>query len=100
MELLYKLKEIGVNTSYNGAAVKDTKIKNLRVLVTGSIEGSTREQIKKLLISYGANVVSSASSLTDLVFAGEKSSEAKIQKASNADIIKVRNIKDIEEYVN
>jgi hypothetical protein len=33
------------------------------------------------------------------MFVGAKASEAKIQKASNAIIIKVNNIKDIEDYV-
>ena len=68
---------------YKGSKVIETKLTNKKVVITGSITGGTREDIKSLLVSYGANVSTSPSAKTEVLFVGEKASENKINKASN-----------------
>ena len=99
LKLLKYLEKVGVNFKYSGKQVIETKIKDLKVVVTGSVEGGTREDIKELLVSFGANVSTSPSPKTDVLFVGTKASDNKIAKATNAKIVEIKTVEDIKDFV-
>ncbi len=87
LELISKLKEYGVNMSYidNNDNFKETVFNHKNVLVTGTLENYKRDEIKDLLDSLGANVVSSVSKKLDYLIVG-KEPGSKLEKALNLGI--------------
>lgn len=55
------------------------KLEGINYVITGSIEGYNRDDIKKMLEDCGANVRSSVSKNTDVVLAGEKAGSKRIK---------------------
>ena len=70
-DLIAALKEIGVNMSYKGVnnGTNDL-ITNKRFVITGTITGIGRKEIKEKLESYNARVSESVSKNTDVVIVG------------------------------
>ena len=56
---------------------KSDKLKDLSFVITGSIDGFSRDDIKELLEKNGASVRGSVSKNTDIVLAGEKAGSKK-----------------------
>ena len=92
-----KLKEAGVNTWYLGKVEEsDNVFSNKRVVLTGSLETYTREELTEILESMGAKVSSSVSVKTDYVIVG-KNPGSKYDKAVelNINIIQEEDLKDM-----
>lgn len=87
LELISKLKAYGVNMTYLDSKdnFKETIFNHKNVLVTGSLEKYTRDEIKNLLDSLGANVVSSVSKKLDFLIVGSDPG-SKLEKATNLGI--------------
>jgi DNA ligase (NAD+) len=87
IELINKLKAYGVNMVYldNNDNFKETIFNHKNVLVTGSLDNYKRDEIKDLLDSLGANVVSSVSKKLDYLIVG-KEPGSKLEKALNLGI--------------
>ena len=70
-DLIAALKEIGVNMTYKGVnnGTNDL-ITNKRFVITGTITGISRKEIKEKLESYNARVSESVSKNTDVVIVG------------------------------
>ena len=87
LELIAKLKGYGVNTLYidNNDKFKETIFNHKNVLVTGTLENYKRDEIKDLLDSLGANVVSSVSKKLDYLIVGSDPG-SKVEKATNLGI--------------
>lgn len=87
LELIDKLKNYGVNMNYidNNDNFKETIFNHKNVLVTGTLEKYKREEIKDLLDSLGANVVSSVSKKLDYLIVGSDPG-SKVEKANNLGI--------------
>ena len=87
LALISKLKGYGVNMTYldNKDNFKETIFNHKNVLVTGSLEKYTRDEIKNLLDSLGANVVSSVSKKLDFLIVG-RDPGSKLEKATNLGI--------------
>ena len=87
IELINTLKSYGVNTLYidNNDNFKETIFNHKNVLVTGSLEKYKRDEIKDLLDSLGANVVSSVSKKLDYLIVGTDPG-SKLEKAQNLGI--------------
>lgn len=85
--LIDKLKSYGVNMSYidNNDNFKETIFNHKNVLVTGTLEKYKRDEIKELLDSLGANVVSSVSKKLDYLIVGTEPG-SKLEKATNLGI--------------
>lgn len=62
------------------------ELEGLKLVITGSIEGFTREELIELLERHGADVTSSVSSETDYLVAGENPGEAKREQARQASV--------------
>lgn len=87
LEIISKLKDYGVNMSYidNNDNFKETIFNHKNVLVTGTLENYKRDEIKDLLDSLGANVVSSVSKKLDFLIVG-RDPGSKVEKALNLGI--------------
>ncbi|HBC97170.1 MAG TPA: DNA ligase (NAD(+)) LigA [Clostridium sp.] len=75
-----ELLELGVKPHFEKTAVRENEFKGKTVVVTGSLKGYTRLDIKTKLESLGAKVSGSVSRKTDFVIAGE-SPGSKYEKA-------------------
>ena len=82
MELIDQLKEIGLNMEYlkETNVLTNHKFSQKTVVVTGTLEKYTRNEIKELLTSLGAKVTNSISSKTDYLICG-KDAGSKLEKA-------------------
>ena len=81
VKLINDLKEIGINTNYLGEREKFNElITNKKFVVTGTIEGYSREDIEGIIQNYGGTASGSVSSKTNVVIVG-KSPGSKYDKA-------------------
>ena len=86
LELISKLKDLGLNMEYTGEEIKNNDLlSGKRFVITGTISFMTRDEIEKILDSYGAKPSSSVSSKTDFVIVGD-SPGSKYQKAMDLKI--------------
>ncbi|MBE6161697.1 MAG: NAD-dependent DNA ligase LigA [Firmicutes bacterium] len=81
LTLINNLKEIGINTDYLGETEKfNDLITNKKFVVTGTIEGYSRDEIEKIIENYGGSCSGSVSKKTNVVIVGD-SPGSKYQKA-------------------
>lgn len=93
---LNELKNVGVNPKLDLIKVdKDHKLYNKKVVVTGTIEGMNRNQVKEYLEGFGAQISSSVSGATDYLIIGENPSPNKISKIDENKVIKFSEINNI-----
>lgn len=72
IELINKLKELGLNMNYLGAEVKENEMfTNKKFVITGTISFMSRDEIKALVESFGGKAIDSVSKKTDVVIVGE-----------------------------
>lgn len=72
LELIHTLEDLGVNMKYLGAEAKiNENFTDKKFVLTGSISFMSRDEIKKLIESYGGKCVDSVSKKTDVVIVGE-----------------------------
>ncbi|SDC09336.1 DNA ligase (NAD+) [Pelagirhabdus alkalitolerans] len=87
--LMADLQELGLNTRYLGAkpeeAAGNSVFHNKRVVLTGKLEQLTRKEAQEKIEALGGNVVSSVSSQTDMLIAGEDAG-SKLKKAQKLDV--------------
>ena len=71
INMVTKLKELGVNTLYIGEELKSNElITDKRFVVTGTIDRYSRDEIKAIIESYGGKSSDSVSKKTDVVIVG------------------------------
>ena len=87
IEIINKLKIMGINTKYLGNTNISTNsyFFNKKVVLTGSLTNFTRTQASEILENYGAKVSGSVSKATDLVIAGENAG-SKLDKAKQFNV--------------
>ena len=72
INMIDKLKMHGVNTKYLGKALEvDSNFENKKFVVTGTINGYSRDEIKDAITMRGGSVVNSVSKKTDVVVVGD-----------------------------
>ena len=72
IDLINSLKELGINMSYHGVAIRSNDIvSNKKVVITGTISNYGRKEIKDILEMFNAKVSESVSKNTDIVIVGE-----------------------------
>ena len=72
IKLINDLKEIGVNTEYLGEREKYNElITNKKFVVTGTIDGYSRDEIEHIIDSYGGTASGSVSKKTNVVIVGD-----------------------------
>ena len=87
---IQKLFDLGVTINKPAENTQNSVFTNKTVVLTGTLENYTRQDLTKLLLSMGANVTSSVSKKTDMVIVGTDAG-SKLDKA------KELNIRIIEE---
>ncbi|MCC8136110.1 MAG: NAD-dependent DNA ligase LigA, partial [Ruminococcus sp.] len=94
IELIGRLREVGVNMNYSKAAASDERFKGLTFVLTGTLPTMKRDEAKKLIESFGGKVAGSVSKRTSYVVAGEeagsklvKAQELGIEILSEADLL-------------
>ena len=87
INLINKLKEYNVNTTYLGSNLinENNFFFNKKVVLTGTLENYDRKEATRILEDLGAHVSSSVSKATDIVLAGENAG-SKLTKAQNLNI--------------
>lgn len=75
-----RLKEAGVNMLGSKKELKDTRFDSLTFVLTGALEGYTRQQATEIIQSFGGKISGSVSKKTDYVLAGEEAG-SKLDKA-------------------
>jgi DNA ligase (NAD+) len=84
LKLIEDLRNAGLNMEMEIKKVNTNgKLAGLNFVVTGSIEGHTRESIKELIEENGGHVSDSVSSKTDWLIIGENPSKSKMDKVKN-----------------
>ncbi len=84
---------LGLNPTFKKKDVdKSHYLFNKKVVVTGTIEGYNREQVKEHLESFGAQITNAVSGSTDYLIIGEKPSANKLSKMPEDKIIKFNEI--------
>lgn len=96
--LIDRLLALGVNPRPIKLIIDpSSKLNGKTIIITGTIAGGTREEIKTFFESKGAKVTSSVSGKTDYLICGENPSENKVKKMEKSKIINVVNINDYKE---
>ena len=72
IKLINDLKEIGINTEYLGEREKFNElITNKKFVITGTIDGYSRDEIEHIIDSYGGTASGSVSKKTNVVIVGD-----------------------------
>jgi DNA ligase (NAD+) len=71
LDLIAKLKELGLNMNYIESSVKASYFTNKKVVLTGSLQTMTRDEAKAKIEEFGGTCVSSVSKNTNIVVYGE-----------------------------
>ncbi len=97
LEFIHSLKEIGVNMKYTGEVEKEHALfTGRRFVLTGTLSFMDREELSRIIETYGGMTSSSVSKKTDVVIVGDKPG-SKYDKARelNIEIWEEEKIKDI-----
>lgn len=98
-ELIEKLKDLGINMKYLGKPVeKNELITGKKFVITGTIEGIGRNEIKEFIENNGGYTSDAVSKNTDIVIVGENPG-SKYEKARNLNIM-LWDTKKIKEVMN
>ena len=105
LSLISKLKELSLNMDYQGEEEKyDERITGKRVVITGTIENYSRDELKEIIESYGGKTSDSVSKSTDVVIVGEapgsKEEKAKELGIEIWDQTKLKELKEIFDKYN
>lgn len=80
IELINRLREYGVNMTYDKKSTNDDRFKGKTFVLTGTLPTMKRDEAKKLIESFGGKVSGSVSKKTDYVVAGDEAG-SKLVKA-------------------
>ena len=85
IDLINKLKELGVNTKSLEENIDDNRFEGKTFVLTGSLEDFTRGEASNIIEKYGGKTSGTVSKKTDYVLAGEEAG-SKLTKAQNLGI--------------
>jgi DNA ligase (NAD+) len=89
-EIVRKLKDAGVQLSLSEEEKKDEtadkKLDGKKLVISGTFESFSRDELKDLIEHHGGKNVSSVSLNTDYLVAGENAGPSKLEKATKAGI--------------
>lgn len=95
--LIEQLKNCGLNFAYLGKKpASDSEFSGQTIVLTGKLEHYSRNELKSILESLGAQVTGSVSKKTDLVVAGEDAG-SKLTKAESLEIPVINEVELLEK---
>lgn len=80
LKKINELKALGLNMEYTGKSLNKGRLKNKKIVLTGSLPSLSRKQAQAMIEENGGQVTTSVSNNTDIVCAGENAG-SKLQKA-------------------
>ncbi len=86
LDLIKRLKKAGLQFDLEKEKQQSEKLKGLNFVISGVFEEIERDDLKKLIEINGGKILSSVSSNTDYLIAGENMGPAKRQKANELNI--------------
>ncbi len=88
LELITRLKEIGLQMSLSEASiqVQSDKLKGQSIVISGVFTHHSRDEYKALIEKHGGKNIGSISSKTSFILAGENMGPSKLEKAKKLDI--------------
>ncbi|MCD6112378.1 MAG: NAD-dependent DNA ligase LigA [Bacteroidales bacterium] len=86
LEIINKLKENGIQFSLNEDVVIKNYLNGKSFVISGVFKGHSRDELKKMIEDNGGRNLSSISSKTDYVLAGENMGPKKYEKAKKLNI--------------
>lgn len=95
LELIEKLRQLGLNMNYRGNTIS-SYFENKRFVLTGTLSTMGRSEAKKLIESMGGHVMGSVSAKTDYLVYGENAG-SKLQKAQDLGVETWTEAKFIQE---
>jgi DNA ligase (NAD+) len=101
LEILSRLKQVGLRFEIDEQilANKSDKLSGLSIVISGTFEKHSRDELKDLIEQNGGKNVGSISAKTDFVLAGENMGPAKLEKANKLGI-KIISEEDFLEMIN
>jgi DNA ligase (NAD+) len=94
--LINNLEKKGINMkSLNYGKFSDYRLKGITFVITGSFDEYSREELKSLITSFGANVTESVSKKTNYVIVGDNPG-SKVEKAEKLGV-KTLNIEELKK---
>ena len=97
IDLIKKLKSVGVNTQEQDIKNLDDRFKDMTFVLTGSLENYTRDEAANIIENYSGKVSSSVSKKTTYVLAGEEAG-SKLTKAQELGVT-IINEEEFEEMI-
>ncbi len=97
LEQINELINLGLNLKeVEIKKINENKFTNKKIVITGTIEGLKRDEVKSYFENFGAKVTTSVSKSTDYLIVGSNPSVSKISKIENENkIIKIKNINEL-----
>ncbi|MGA0430908.1 MAG: NAD-dependent DNA ligase LigA [Flavobacteriaceae bacterium] len=87
IQLVSRLQDFGLKlVAQNRTTSHFLPLQNQRIVVSGVFKDFSREELKSTVVRFGGTLVSSVSSKTDLIIAGEGMGPSKFQKATDLGI--------------
>ncbi|MBR2587175.1 NAD-dependent DNA ligase LigA [Candidatus Saccharibacteria bacterium] len=97
LSMLRELRELGVAPTY--ADLSKAKLNGQSYIISGTIEGFSREEAEEKLRQLGATVTSSVTKNTTALIVGEKPGKSKLEKANKLNI-KILNQNDFLKLIS
>lgn len=98
LEILSKLKSIGLNFETSKEIVSGGELNNKSFVLTGTLSSMSREEAKNVIVNNGGKFVSSVSKKTDFVVVGDNPG-SKLKKAKELGV-KILNEKEFLQLIN
>jgi DNA ligase (NAD+) len=92
LELIQKLLDLGIECQANDTTIIESNFSGKTIVITGTLEGMSRDEASNYLLKLGATVSNSVSKKTDYLLCGENAG-SKLEKAQNLGV----KIIDIEQ---
>lgn len=98
--IIHRLKEYGLQFSLNEEVLKQhsDKLAGLSIVISGTFSNHSRDELKELIEKNGGKNVSSISSKTHYLLAGENMGPAKLEKAQKLNV-KIISEQEFEEMI-
>ncbi len=98
MDIISKLQEVGLQFEIKGNEPMGNKLAGLKIVLSGTFERHSRDELKKLIELNGGKNSSSISKNTDYFLTGNKVGAKKLEKANQLNI-KIISESDFEELI-
>ena len=98
--IIHRLKEYGLQFSLDEEVLKQhsDKLAGLSIVISGTFSNHSRDELKELIEKNGGKNVSSISSKTHYLLAGENMGPAKLEKAQKLNV-KIISEQEFEEMI-